>query len=343
MRPEPSLDDALGARYHSAQVPARVRLNTNESPYGPPPSVAKALEAAIDLDLARYPDRRAGELRAALARHHGVTPESIFVANGSNEVLETLLAAWGGPGRRVWVAEPTYGMYRQIARVTRTAVISGSRRPDGTIDPSSLDVDSELVIVCQPNNPTGTLEPPEVMARVLSRNDRLVLVDEAYADFADLGPASVIGDHVVRIRTLSKAAGLAGLRLGYAVCAPEVAEVLWSACLPYHVNALTQLVAVAALADAGEIAHRANLIVAERERVQRALGEIVPRVWPSATNFVLFDPGRPATTVWEGLVERGVLVRDASSWPGLTNTLRVTIGTAAENDAFLVALREVLA
>ncbi|ACU54043.1 histidinol-phosphate aminotransferase [Acidimicrobium ferrooxidans DSM 10331] len=343
VRPAPSLEDALGASYHSAQVPARVRLNTNESPYGPPPAVARALEEAVALDLARYPDRRAEALRAALGRLHGVAPTSIFVANGSNEVLETVLAAWGGPGRRLWLAEPTYGMYRQIARVTRTTVVAGARRSDGSIDPSSLEADSELVIVCQPNNPTGMLEPPEVMDRVLACDDRLVLVDEAYADFADLGPATLLGDHVVRIRTLSKAAGLAGLRLGYAVCAPEVADVLWSACLPYHVNAVTQAVAVAALADVDEIARRAALVVRERERVGQALGTLAARVWPSATNFILFDPGRPATEVWEGLVAKGILIRDASRWPGLSNTLRVTIGTADENDAFLAALGEVLA
>lgn len=342
VRLAPSLVDALGSSYHSPQVAAKVRLNTNESPFGPPPSLADALAHARTLDLARYPDRRANALREALAALHGVEAANVFVANGSNEVLQTVLVAWGGPGRRMLVAEPTYGMYRQIARLTRTEVVPGRRRADGTIDPASFATASELVAICQPNNPTGQLEPADVIEGAVRLEERLLILDEAYADFAGLGPASIIAPHVVRVRTLSKAFGLAGLRLGYLVGDPELVEVCFAACLPYHVDALTQTVALAALGDAAVVAERATTLVAERERVRTRLGGLVARVWPSATNFLLFDPGAPARQVWEGLLARGVLVRDASSWPGLTNTLRVTIGTSAENDAFLEALEEVL-
>jgi len=342
VRPDPSLSDVLGARYHSVQVEVPVRLNTNESPFGPLPGLAEALGALADVDLARYPDRRAQELRERIGALHGVGPDAVFVANGSNEVLQTLLVAWGGPGRRAWVAEPTYGMYRQIARATRTDVVAGSRTPDGAIDPASFAAGGEIVLLCQPNNPTGQLEPPAVLEAALGLDGRLVVLDEAYADFAGLGPATLLGEHVVRVRTFSKAFGLAGLRLGYAVAAPQVVEVLFASCLPYHVNALTQRLALWALAQHEEVERRAARLVAERERVARALGELVARVWPSATNFVLFEPGKPARAVWEGLLARGVLVRDASGWPGLGDVLRVTIGTPAENDTFLVALAEVL-
>jgi histidinol-phosphate aminotransferase len=261
-------------------------------------------------------------------------------------VLQTLLLTYGGPGRRVVTFEPTYALHSHIARLTGTEVVVGGRRPDYTIDPDAAralvaEVGPTVVFACSPNNPTGTVEPVSTIEALLDATDGLLVVDEAYGEFA---PHSAL-DHVrddgrlVVARTYSKVWSMAALRLGFAVAPPWVVEELEKVVLPYHLAAPTQIAGRVALEWGDEMSDRVLRLVAERDRVIAAL-EVSDRVtpFPSGANFVLFRVHASARTLWERLVQHGVLVRDCSGWPGLAECLRVTIGTPEENDAFLDAL-----
>jgi len=350
----PALRDDLGvmAGYHSAQVQVAVRLNTNESPLPPPPAFLAALaEAVAVLPLHRYPDRTCGALRADLARLHGLRPEQVFVANGSNEVLQCLLLAYGGPGRTAAVFEPTYAMHGTIARMTGTTVATGERADDFTLPVDEAhrvlaDASPSVTFLCSPNNPTGRAEPKDVVEEVLGLAPGLVVVDEAYGQFASWSAVGMLGDDVPMVvaRTYSKTWSMAGARLGYLLGPAPVVAALWEkAALPYHVDAVKQAAGRLALRFTDEMEDRVALLVAERERIAAAFARLPLDTWPSDANFLLFRPrGRPGAEVWQALVDRSVLVRDCSSWPRLDGCLRVTVGTPEENDAFLTALEAVL-
>ncbi len=339
--------------YHSPQVAAEVRLNTNESPYPPPAAFAEALDRELrQLPLHRYPDRAAGRLRAAVAELHGVSPDRVFCANGSNEVLQCLLLAFGGPGRRALTFEPTYALHAHIARLTGTGLVTVERGDDFTIDPAVAGAAlarhrPDLAFLCSPNNPTGRVDPPSLVAAVLEGAPGLVVVDEAYGQFAHWSALSLTGtagsDGLVVVRTFSKTWALAGARLGYCVAAPEVVAACEQVVLPYHLSSLTQAAGLAALAFRPEMEQRVAAVAEERGRVAAALGQLPVTTWPSEANFILFRPARPAAEVWQALLDRSVLVRDCSSWDHLRGCLRVTVGTPAENDRFLSALEECLA
>lgn len=336
-------------RYHSAQVDARVRLNTNESPFPPPAAWVESLRDAVGtIAWNRYPDRTAVRLREALAARHGVAPDNVFVANGSNEVLQTLLLSYAGAGRTVATFEPTYQLHSHIARVTGANVVSGQRGTDfGLTVETVRDVVQRhrphVVFLCSPNNPTGTVESRE---NVLAAADGpgIVVVDEAYAEFADWSADGLVrdGGNVVVTRTFSKTWSMAAMRLGYALAPTEVVAQLQTVVLPYHLDAFKQVAGLSALEHAGDMETRVRDIVAGRDRLVEGLGLMDVELWPSGANFVLFRPRADAAAVWSGLVDRGVLVRDCSTWPGLSGCLRVTVGNADENESFLGALRAVL-
>jgi len=340
--------------YHSPQVAAAVRLNTNESALAPPVAWREELAAAVAAEpLHRYPDRRARALRRALAAHHGVGPEGVLATKGSNEALQALCLAYGGPGRSVVTFEPTYALHAHIARLTGTRVASAQRRDDFTLEPAAAAavVAGErpaITFLCSPNNPTGLAESPAVVAAVLEAAEAtggLVVVDEAYAQFASWTALDLAAEDrpLVVTRTYSKTWALAGLRLGYLLAPPPVVADLELVLLPYHLDALAQVGGRLALAHVEEMTARVAAVVAERHRITAALAGLAVEVWPSEANFVLFRPlARPAREVWEGLLARSVLVRDCSSWPRLAGCLRVTMGTPEEGDAFLAALEEVL-
>ena len=350
----PPLRDDLGlmAGYHSAQVEVDVRLNTNESPLPPPPAFVAALaEAVAALPLHRYPDRTCDGLRGDLARLHGLRPEQVFVANGSNEVLQCLLLAYGGPGRAAAVFEPTYAMHATIARMTGTAVATGERADDFTLPIGEArrvlaQAAPAVTFLCSPNNPTGRAEPKDLVEEVLGLAPGLVVVDEAYGQFASWSALGMVADDVplVVTRTYSKTWSMAGARLGYLLGPAPVVAALWEkAALPYHVDAVKQAAGRLALRFTDEMEDRVALLVRERERIATALSTLPVDTWPSDANFVLFRPrSRPGREMWQGLVDRSVLVRDCSSWPRLAGCLRVTVGTPDENDAFLTALELVL-
>ena len=349
--PEPRADLALREGYHSPQVEVTVRLNTNESPLPPPPDWLDALADELrQIPFNRYPERSANGLREALADFHGVRRGQVFCANGSNEVLQSLCLAYGGQGRSAAVFEPTYALHSHIAHLTSTRVVEGQRRPDFSLDVDVVrDVIAEsspsLTFLCSPNNPTGMAEDRSSVEAVVSYAPGLVVVDEAYGQFSDWSALSMIGDDkpLVVTRTFSKTWSMAAARLGYLIGPEEVVSNLERVALPYHLDAFKQTAGRLALKFVGEMEERVGLIVRERQRLTAALAKLPLTVWPSQANFVLFRPERrEGDAVWRDLLERSVLVRDTSSWPGLSGCLRVTIGTPAENDAFLSALKEVL-
>jgi histidinol-phosphate aminotransferase len=349
--PQPRADLALRRGYHSPQVEVAVRLNTNESPLPPPPGWLEALEAEVrNIEWNRYPDRSAAVLREALGAWHGVAPEQVFCANGSNEVLQCICLAYGGPGRQALVFEPTYALHAHIAHLTSTGVVEVARRDDFSLD---IDVALEtlaadqpaITFLCSPNNPTGLAEDRSSVGALLEAMPGLLVVDEAYGQFADWSAADLLDDQVplVVTRTYSKTWSMAAARLGYALAPQPVVEVLERVALPYHLDALKQAAGRLALGYSAEMEERVGLIVRERQRVGKALRSLAVEVWPSQSNFLLFRPGHNAPEVWKGLLDRSVLVRDVSGWPRLDGCLRVTVGTPEENDMFLAALSEVLA
>jgi histidinol-phosphate aminotransferase len=346
VQPRDGLRELAG--YHSPQLDVTVRLNTNESPYPPPPAFVDAWLAALRVvPLNRYPDRGAGALRASLADHIGQPAERIFCANGSNEVLQTLLLTYGGAGRKAVTFEPTYALHSHIARITGTEVVAGERRADFAIDPDGAagllaTVRPAVVFACSPNNPTGTVEPAATIDALLAATDGLVVIDEAYGEFADHSAIDQVRDdgRLVVVRTYSKVWSMAALRLGFCVAPPWLVAELEKVVLPYHLAVPTQLAGTLALEFAAEMDARVELLVRERARLAAALGDVAGiEPYPSGANFVLVRVAGDAHAVWERLVARGVLVRDFSAWPGLVGCLRVTVGTSEENDAFLAALR----
>jgi len=358
----PRRKDLAGLQgYHSPQVEVDVRLNANESPFPPPAAWQERLaEIVARLDMRRYPDREVTELRRKLADFHGVAPSQVFCANGSNEALQCLLLAFGGPGRSALVFEPTYSLHSHIARLTLTEVVTAGRGPDLRIDRDGARdaierVRPALTFVCSPNNPTGRAETPDAVADLVARAPGLVVVDEAYGQFAPwtalelLGsegvgvPGSGAADGLVVVRTFSKTWAMAGLRLGYLVADSDVVAGCEAATLPYHLSTVAQAAGLLALDYREEMMDRVAHIAEERGRLESALADLPVDWWPSDANFILFRPReRGSEEVWKGLVERGVLIRDCSRWEGLSGCLRVTVGSPDENLRFVGSLKECL-
>jgi histidinol-phosphate aminotransferase len=344
--------------YHSPQLDVSVRLNTNESPFAPPAGFVDAwLEELGSAQLHRYPDRAARALRSAIGESIGQPPVRVFCANGSNEVLQTLLLTYGGPGRRALVFEPTYALHSHICHLTGTEVVVGARRDDFGVDPDAAralidEHQPEIVFLCSPNNPTGTVDPPATVEAVLAAAPGLVIVDEAYGEFARESALDLVDDEraLVVTRTYSKVWSLAALRLGYCVAPPWVVAELEKVVLPYHLDVSTQVAGIVALRFKAEMEARVAFLVEDRERLASALEDLDGvTVFPSGANFLLFriDAAGPGADdaghqIWEALVERGVLVRDFSRWPGVEDCLRVTVGTEEENTRFLSVLTDVL-
>jgi histidinol-phosphate aminotransferase len=351
----PIRDELRGLRpYGAPQLDVPVRLNTNENSYPLPDTVTSAVEKALAevvRDLNRYPDRDAVDLRADLAAYlgHGLTGAQVWAANGSNEVQQQLLQAFGGPGRVALGFTPSYSMHPLLAAGTGTTWVDG-RRDRGFDLPAEHAVarvrahQPHLVFLCSPNNPTGTALPLDVVRAVADTAPGMVIVDEAYAEFARPGTPSAIEllpqyPRMIVTRTMSKAFALAGARLGYLAAHPAVIDAVQLVRLPYHLSALTQAAARAALAHAPTLLSTVDAVKAQRDRIVSELRGRGLAVADSDANFVLFGTGEHASTqLWQALLDRGVLVRDV----GLPGWLRVTAGTPQEVDAFLDALGEIL-
>ena len=345
---------ALSAGYHSPQLDVDVRLNTNESPTGPPAEFANEVAEAIrSIEWNRYPDRGASGLRGAIAELHQVSSSQVFAANGSNEVLQTLLLTFGGPGRSAAMFEPTYALHSHLSRITGTGVASGERRPDFSLNLDEVErvvteQNPSVIFLCSPNNPTGMVDTRADVESVLEMAvaaGALLCVDEAYAQFAPWSALDMIGPDVplVVTRTYSKTWAMAGARLGYLVGPEWVVAELEKVVLPYHLDSMTQIAGTIALRYLQEMDQRVADLVAQRDLMVSALGELDVTVWPSGANFVLFRPETlDGDEVWHKLVDQSVLVRNCASWPRLGGCLRATIGTPDENRIFLDALRKVL-
>jgi histidinol-phosphate aminotransferase len=347
----PIRDDLRGqSPYGAPQLEVAVRLNTNENSYPLPDEVVEAIGKAVQAelrDLNRYPDRDAVALRADLADYlgHGLGTANVWAANGSNEVQQQLLQAFGGPGRTALGFGPSYSMHPLLAQGTGTRWIGALRDADFGLTPAAAvaqldEHDPDLVFLCSPNNPTGTALDPSVITAVLARARGMVIVDEAYAEFARAGTPSALGllaghPRLVVSRTMSKAFGFAGGRLGYFAADPAVVDAVHLVRLPYHLSSLTQAAARAAVAQRDALLATVEAIKEQRDRIVGTLRERGLRVADSDANFVLFEVGGDQRISWQRLLDRGVLVRDV----GLPGWLRVTAGTPAETDAFLEALR----
>jgi histidinol-phosphate aminotransferase len=350
-RIRPRDDVALMEGYHSPQVDVEVRLNTNESPVPPPEAWCTALaEEVARVEWHRYPDRGARELRERIGALHGVGPESVFAANGSNEVLQTLCLTYGGHGRTAAVFEPTYALHSHIARLTGTNVVIGERTDNFALDLEEVRRvlgrhQPDMTFLCSPNNPTGLVESEATIREVLSAAPGLLVVDEAYGQFAPWSALELVDEETALVvtRTYSKTWSMAAARLGYLVGPSWVIEDLEKVVLPYHLDSLKQAAGRLALEFTEHMEARVAELVEERGRMLAALVDLPVEVWPSGANFVLFRPrAADGGDVWQRLLERSVLVRNCASWPRLEGCLRVTVGTRYEDDRFLAALTDVL-
>ncbi len=349
--------------YGAPQLDVPIRLNTNESSYAVPQSVVDDITASVTevaSGLNRYPDREFSELRTALAAYLSATSDveldatHLWAGNGSNEVLQHLLQAFGGPGRTALGFTPAYSMHPIITETTGTTWVDGLRG-QGSDEPFDLTVasavaqvkqhDPNIVFLCSPNNPTGTALTLDVVEAVHDAAPRaIVVVDEAYEEFARPGTPSALSlldgrPRLVVTRTMSKAFAFAGGRLGDLAAAPELTDALRLVRLPYHLSSPTQAIALAALRHAPEMLAMVGAIKEQRDRIVTRLHELGFDPVPSDANFVLFGGLADARATWQELLDRGILVRDV----GIAHYLRVTAGTPAETDAFLAAMAEIAA
>lgn len=338
--------------YGAPQAPLPVALNVNENTHPVPQDVADDIMDSIALalrDVNRYPDREFTALREGFADYlgHGLTREQLWAANGSNEVLQHVLQAFAGPGRTAFGFAPTYSMYPLLTRATGATWIAGTRAVDYTVDAADAasqiaDAAPDVVFLCAPNNPTGTPLDLDVIEAAYDATDGIVVVDEAYFEFAPRDERSALTllpgrERLVVSRTMSKAFAFAGARVGYLAADPVVIDALRLVRLPYHLSTLTQAAASAALRHAPTMLRMVDEIVAQRDRISatvEALGYTPHESW---TNFVLFGGVADPAATWQGLYDRGVLIRDV----GIPEHLRVTAGTEDETTAFLDALASI--
>ncbi len=338
--------------YGAPQKAVRIALNVNENTHPIPEAVAQSIIESLAvaiLKVNRYPDREFTELRDSLARYlgHGLTRDNLWAANGSNEVLQQILQAFGGPRRSVLGFPPTYSMHSIIASGTGTQWIEGTRDAEYLISPETAvewieRTTPDIVFFCSPNNPTGTPLSLETIAAAYDATDGIVVVDEAYAEFApDDEPTALTllegRDRLIVSRTMSKAFAFAGARVGYLAAHPAITDAMRLVRLPYHLSALTQAAAVAALAHTREMLAMVDDIKAQRDRLLVELPKLGYTAHNSWANFVLFGGVANPSAVFEQLLEDDIIIRDL----GIPNHLRVTAGTEAETTAFLEALARI--
>ena len=354
----PLREDLSGlSPYGAPQLPAEATLNTNENPYAPSPELAQAIADRVHrvaTTLNRYPDRDATALRTALAKFinslsgTNFTADSIWAANGSNEIIQSLFMAFGSRGALGFT--PSYSMHPLIAKVTGVDWRDGGRRPDFTLDSAKAISDiaeakPALTFITTPNNPTGTLlkiDEIELLAKATSEVNGLLIVDEAYAEFSsETSAVTLIARYpnVVVIRTMSKAFAFAGARVGYLVASSDVVEAMFLVRLPYHLSAITQAAAEVALEYQGELLGTVATLIKSRKQTITDLEAMGLSVAPSSANFIVFSGfNMEPADLWRQLLDRGVLIRDV----GLLGHLRMTIGNEAENKRFISALKEIL-
>jgi len=349
----PLREDLRGkSPYGAPQLNVPVRLNTNENPHPPTRALIDDVTASVQVaagDLHRYPDRDAVALRTDLAAYMTaqtgteVSVENVWAANGSNEILQQLLQAFGGPGRSAIGFVPSYSMHPIISDGTQTAWLVANRADDFSLDADVAmqaikENNPDIVFVASPNNPSGQSVSLDELRRLLDAlSTGILILDEAYGEFSSQPSAVKLIDEyptkLVVTRTMSKAFAFAGGRLGYLIAAPALIEAMLLVRLPYHLSSLTQAAARAALRHADDTLGSVAKLIAERDRVTEALTGMGFRVIPSDANFVLFGEFSDAPATWQRYLDEGVLIRDV----GIQGYLRATTGLAEENDALLEA------
>ncbi|KLU09236.1 histidinol-phosphate transaminase [Kocuria sp. SM24M-10] len=353
----PLRDDLRGkAPYGAPQLDVAVALNTNENTHPVPADVHAAIVEEVTAaarTLNRYPDREFTALREELAGYlgNGLEAENLWAANGSNEILQQVLQAFGGPGRSLLTFVPTYSMYPLLAAGTHTGFVAGERSADFGLTAESAAEQvrrhrPDVVFLCSPNNPTGTALDEDVVTAVYEAgepNRAVVVVDEAYAEFSHRGTGTALSllagrPRLIVSRTMSKAFALAGARLGYFAAAPEVADAIRLVRLPYHLSAVTQATALAALRHSAALLANVEDIKRQRDRIVEELRRLGLAPAASDSNFVFFGGMPDSRAMWQALLEDGVLVRDV----GIPGHLRVTAGTEEETTAFLTSMERIV-
>ncbi len=341
-------------RAYSLSLPrARVKVNQNENPWDAPARIKEETLRRLDTrEWSRYPDFVPESLHARLAEFSGWRKDGIIAGNGSNELIQALLMVTVGPGKRVLISEPTFALYRQISTVLGGEVISLHLTAELSYDTNALqktvrDVQPDVTIVCSPNNPTGCVLSDQDLRALLKSTSGIVVVDEAYHEFAEHSVVPLLRDHenLVVLRTFSKAMAMAALRVGYLLAAPELTSEISKAVLPYNLNAVSQLAAeVAVELYEDELRPLVRKIITERERLYRELGRIAGlAAVRSLANFMVVQSTIDPRQVFSELIERDILIRDVSGYPMLSDYFRLSVGTPEENDLLLSALHEIFA
>ncbi len=339
--------------YTLAARRAAVKVNQNENPYDLPAELKRrVLDEALARPWSRYPDFDPRELLEALGRFARWRADGILAGNGSNELIEAVLMVTVGAGTPVVIPEPTFSLYALLTGVLGGRAVRVPLGEDFAYDADALiraqrEHGASVVIVCSPNNPTGTMLPPAEVARLCRESDALVVVDEAYHEFSGQSVVPLLHDHgnLIVLRTFSKAMAMAGLRVGYLLASPELVAEVNKARLPYNLNFFSQAAALAVLSDPQAVQKAVARLVRSRETLHRELAATPGvRPFPSQANFILFAvDGRSPSVVFQALFAEGVLIRDVSATPGLSDCLRVSVGTDDENATFLAALRRAMA
>lgn len=337
--------------YDPKYLPAEVMISANENPRPVPPEVQDQITTAIaQVDLNRYPDPLANDLRTLIGEAWGYPKEYVLLGNGGDELLFNLALAWGGAGRTLLTTPPTFSVYEANAQLTETNVVAIPRREDFSIDEEAIlervnAGDIDYAIITNPNNPTGTSVDTAFLKQLLEATDALIMVDEAYGEFGGESMIPYLDDYpnLIVLKTFSKAYSLAGVRLGYVMANPTIIQEFIKVRQPYSVDAVSQAIGTAVYQNRVLLQPGIDNIIAERAKLTEALNGLPGiEVFPSDANFILIRIPN-AGQVWDDLYQRGILVRDFSKAPGLEDCLRITVGTEQENKRLIEALRDILA
>lgn len=337
--------------YDPKYLPAEVMISANENPRPVPPEVQDQITSAIaQVNLNRYPDPLANDLRTLIGEAWGYPKEYVLLGNGGDELLFNLALAWGGAGRTLLTTPPTFSVYAANAQLTETNVVAIPRREDFSLDEEAIlervsAGDIDYAIITNPNNPTGNSVDTAFLKQLLEATDALIMVDEAYGEFGGKSMIPYLDDHpnLIVLKTFSKAYSLAGVRLGYVMANPTIIQEFIKVRQPYSVDAVSQAIGTAVYQNRALLQPGIDNIIVERAKLIKALNGLPGiEVFPSDANFILIRIPN-AGQVWDDLYQRGILVRDFSKAPGLEDCLRITVGTEQENKRLIEALRDILA
>lgn len=318
------------------------KLNTNENPFPPPPAVMQALSDVTGEKLALYPPPQSTQLREKYAEAYGLEPEMVFAGNGSDEILAIITRCFLDRGSAQVITDPTYSLYDVLADIQDASTVKLPVGDDFSLPEELFGRSEKLVIVSNPNPPSGVLYPVDQMERLCRESSGMVVIDEAYVDFSRWNCLDLVRNHanLIVTRTFSKSFSLAGLRIGFAIAPKPLIDGMMKVKDSYNLNLLSQVAAAAAIDNIDYFMENVKKVVAERERLSSQLSEIGWRVFPSQANFILVEPkGIEARAVYEGLLERKILVRFFDK-PGLDRYLRITIGRPEQSDKLVAAVGE---